>query len=387
MTPGARVAAAISVLEAWLDGAPVERALTNWARSARYAGSKDRAAVRDHVFDVLRRKGSCAALGGDSGRGLMIGLLRAQGADPESLFTGEGHAPAALSEAERAPQAVPDDPWLDIPDWLRPVLERDLGPQAPGIIAAMRDRAPLYLRVNPRKASCELAEDRLSKDGLKTEKTVLETALKVVENPRRLQQGAAYAEGLVEIQDLSVQLACATVDWPRSGRILDYCAGGGGKTLAIAGVSDAALHAHDANPGRMTGLAERAARAGVRVRQVATAELAGEAPYDLVLCDVPCSGSGTWRRDPEAKWRLTPERLQDLGRIQREIVQQSQALVAPGGRLVYMTCSLLEDENEAVVRAAMERPGWELLQQRRFTPLEASDGFFLAEARRIGAPS
>lgn len=382
MTPAARVAAAIEVLDRWLDGVPAEKALTGWARGARYAGSKDRAAVRDHVYDVLRRKGACAALGGVDGRGLMLGLLRLQGFDPATVFTGEGHAPVPLSDAERqAPDASPDV-WRDVPDWLHQPLRESLGAGAPDIVGAMQTRAPLYLRVNARKASVNQAQERLLEDGIKTETCQAEMALKVTEGDRRLRQSSAYMDGSVEIQDLSVQLACAAVDWPQRGKVLDYCAGGGGKALAIAAVSDAHVFVHDANPSRMSDIPARAARAGVILTTISRPD--DREPYDLVLCDVPCSGSGTWRRDPEAKWRLTPERLAELGQVQRQIVEQAQTLVRPGGRLVYMTCSLLDAENQAVVDAALSAPEWNMLTSSRFLPPEASDGFFLAVMRRSG---
>ncbi|TBX25602.1 RsmB/NOP family class I SAM-dependent RNA methyltransferase [Nioella sediminis] len=382
MTPAARVAAAIEVLDRWLDGVPAEKALTGWARGARYAGSKDRAAVRDHVYDVLRRKGACAALGGVDGRGLMLGLLRLQGVDPATVFTGEGHAPVPLSGAERqAPDASPDV-WRDVPDWLNQPLRESLGAGAADIVGAMQTRAPLYLRVNARKASVNQAQERLLEDGIKTETCQAEMALKVTEGDRRLRQSSAYLDGSVEIQDLSVQLACAAVDWPQRGKVLDYCAGGGGKALAIAAVSDAQVFVHDANPSRMSDIPARAARAGVILTTISRPD--DREPYDLVLCDVPCSGSGTWRRDPEAKWRLTPERLAELGQVQRQIVKQAQALVRPGGRLVYMTCSLLDAENQAVVDAALSAPDWNVLTSSRFLPPEASDGFFLAVLRRNG---
>ncbi len=382
MTPAARVAAAIEVLDLWRDGTPAEKALTTWARGARYAGSKDRAAVRDHVYEALRQMGNAAALGGgDAGRALMLGLLRCQGIAPETVFTGDGHAPAPLSEAEKAVSDIGPEPWRDIPGWLHGPLRESLGDQADSIVAAMDDRAPLYLRVNTRKGTVSEARKRLSSDGLKTE-DLSSGALEVLEGRRRLRQAQAYLDGVVEIQDLSVQRACSAVTWPASGRILDYCAGGGGKTLAIADHSKAQLFAHDANPQRMTDLAERAARAGVRYTALKTAEVARSAPYDLVLCDVPCSGSGTWRRDPEAKWRLTEDRLTELGRVQREILHKAQDLVGPGGRVVYMTCSLLNAENRSVVEEALNRPGWQLLQDRHFSPLTESDGFYLAEMQK-----
>lgn len=382
MTPAARVAAAIGVLDQWLAEAPAEKALTSWARGARYAGSKDRAAVRDHVYDVLRQKGTCEALGGPDGRGLMLGLARLQGIDPSELFTGQGHGPAPLGDAELArPGGVAPDPWRDVPDWLHGALRDSLGENAGYVVAAMGERAPLYLRVNARKGTIDQVQERLLLDGITTEKCDFPLALMVTDGPRRLRQSRAYLAGLVEIQDLSVQMACAAVDWPARGRVLDYCAGGGGKALAIAAVSGAQVFVHDANAGRMADIPARAARAGVALPAAMPAQ--SQAPYDLVLCDVPCSGSGTWRRDPEARWRLTPDRLQTLGRLQREIVEQTQRLVVPGGRVVYMTCSLLGAENEAVVEAALSTPGWRRGLQRRFLPPEASDGFFLAELQRL----
>lgn len=380
MTPAARIAAAIEVLDRWLDGTAAEKALTGWARGARYAGSKDRAAVRDHVYDALRCKGNAAMLGGgETGRSVMSGLLRLQGIAPETLFTGEGHAPAPLSSAEASVSGAAFDPWRDIPDWLHVPLRDSLGHRADDVVACLQARAPLYLRVNQRKATAEDVADRLARDGIETIKTDLSSALEVVEGRRKLHQSIVYTDGLVEIQDLSVQLACAGIDWPGTGRILDYCAGGGGKTLAIADHTRAMLFAHDANPKRMTDLAERAARAGVAYTSVTTEDVPRHAPYDLVLCDVPCSGSGTWRRDPEAKWRLTPESLADLGRQQQDIIAQAQGLVGHGGRVIYMTCSMLEAENGGVVATAVAGSDWQVLQERRYGPLDASDGFYVAE--------
>lgn len=380
MTPGARMAAAIAVLDGWLAGTPVERALTNWARGARYAGSGDRAAIRDHVYDVLRRLESCAqAGGGRSGRALMIGLARQQGLAVADLFTG-GYAPDPLDEVERrTPEFVPD-PWRDVPDWLRPVLRDALGGRADAVIGQMAQRAPLYLRVNVRATKVELVEDSLARDSIYTEKTALNGALMVVDGGRKLRQSQAYRDGLVEIQDLSAQQAVAAIGWPASGAVLDYCAGGGGKALAIAAISDAAIHVHDANPARMRDLLPRADRAGVALHPIDHAR-----SYDAVLVDVPCSGSGTWRRDPEAKWHLTPGRLDELTGLQAKILQEARALVRPGGRLVYMTCSLLRAENEDQVTAFLTRHGdWRLTQQRRFMPPAGSDGFFLAELTHPG---
>ena len=378
MTPGARIAAAIEVLDRWQAGEPAEKALTTWARGARYAGSKDRAAIRDRVYDVLRRLESCAALGGGrDGRALMIGLCRMQGQEPQALFTG-GYAPDPLTEVEvRVPEVDPDA-WSDVPEWLQGRLKDALGDSAETVMEAMQDRAPLYLRVNARNDA--MVEERLANDGTETEYMPPEGALKVVGGARRVRQSQPYLSGQVEVQDLSPQRAVAMIDWPQSGRILDYCAGGGGKALAIAARSDAAIHVHDVNPARMRDIAPRAERAKVTLHP-----FDNTLKYDVVLTDVPCSGSGTWRRDPEAKWHLAPERLDDLTQIQAQIMDEAAALLRPGGRLVYMTCSLLCEENEDQVAAFLARHrGWSRTTMARFAPPEASDGFFVAELTHPG---
>lgn len=383
MTPAARYAAAIGILGAWRAGQPAEQALTHWARGARYAGSKDRAAVRDHVYDVLRRTGSCAAAGGGTdGRALVLGLLRLQQDDPDAVFTGAGHAPAALTEAERAAPVTDPDPRLDLPEWTHPLL-RACAPDAfEALLEAFAHRAPLWLRVNLRRGGRDGAMAALAAEGIATRvHPQVDTALEVIAGARKLRHAAAYDSGLVEPQDLSVQWAIARVDWPATGRILDYCAGGGGKALAIADRSAAQVFAHDANPRRMADLEPRAARAGVDIATLSTAALPGD-PFDLVLTDVPCSGSGTWRRDPDAKWRLTSGDLDDLVAVQAGILDQAAGLVRPGGRLVYMTCSLFAVENEAQVEAFLARqPHWQLEAQSLDTPLTASDGFFSAVLR------
>lgn len=384
MTPAARLAAAIAILDQLRDGTPAERALTNWGRASRFAGSGDRAAVRDHVFDVLRCRGSFAALGGgESGRALVLGLARAQGLDLASLFTGAGHAPAPLTEAEAARLAQPVHDAgaladLDWPDWLRPQLQADLGADYGAVSAQMRARAPVFLRVNLARGDRAAVQAALAAEGIATRPHPLaETALEVIEGARRIQAAQAYREGLVELQDAASQAAIARVPVAAGMRVLDYCAGGGGKALALAARAPAArIEAHDVDPGRMRDIPARAARAGARISTLAPGR-PGRA-YDLVLVDAPCSGSGTWRRTPEAKWRLTPERLEALCTLQARILGEAAARVAPGGRLLYMTCSLLSVENTAQADAFARETGWHMEDARRFTPLDGGDGFFAA---------
>jgi 16S rRNA (cytosine967-C5)-methyltransferase len=386
VTPGARVAAAIGVLDAISGGSAAERALTNWARAARYAGSGDRAAVRDHVYDALRRYRSSAVRGGGrSGRAVMIGLLREQGIDPDTVFTGEGHAPPALSEAERAAGRVPDEVEArDLPDWLWPRFEAALGAGAASAAERLRHRAPVTLRVNGRRMSRADAQAALAREGIVCRPVGdVGMALQVIEGERRISISDVYRGGAVDLQDASSQAAMEAIDLPPGARFLDYCAGGGGKVLALAARLDGTWFAHDAAPRRMADLPARAARAGAQVRCCETLELQGLSPFDAVLCDVPCSGSGTWRRGPQAKWLLTPDALSDLRRTQDAILARAAELVVPGGQLIYCTCSVLIEENEDVTdRFLRIHSDWTCTDHRRWPISADTDGFFLAQLRR-----
>lgn len=381
MTPGARLSAAIEVLDAILAGSPAEQALLRWSRSSRFAGSGDRAAVRDLVFDALRQRDSLAALGGGlTGRGLMLGWVRGQGTDPAALFTGVAHAPQPMTEAEANHLPPPQLPE-DLPDWLRPLWHRALPDDGAAVAQAMRARAPVWLRVNTARTDLPSAARVLAAEGLETRPAPqLPTALQVLSNERRLARSAGYLQGLVELQDLSAQLAADALPLARGARVLDYCAGGGGKALALAAREPSArILAHDALPQRMADLPARAARAGARID--VTTRPAGH--FDLVVADVPCSGSGTWRRTPDAKWRLTPEALSELQHVQASILDEAAPLVAPSGHLAYMTCSLLSEENGDQIDAFCARqPTFKPVLQRIWTPLDASDGFFLALLQR-----
>lgn len=389
MTPAARLGAAIDILDQVLDGAAAEQALTSWARASRFAGSGDRAAIRDHVYDALRCLRSFTALAGadtPTGRALILGLLRAAGRDPDEFFTGAGHAPLPLSQAERdalaaAPEmdALPPAVALDCPDWLAAPLENVLGENFVPVLQAFRSRAPVILRANAARASVPVAIGVLKSDGIEARPHPLtRTAIEVTENTRRIRNSKAYRDGLVELQDASPQAAVAALPLRPDMRVLDFCAGGGGKTLAMAALCQAEYTAHDIAPQRMRDLPERARRAGVSVTIRDEKTLLGMC-FDLVLLDVPCSGTGTWRRAPDAKWALTPERLSDLLRIQARIMDRAVDLVAPDGSIAYMTCSLLASENREQTDAFIGRhPGWKRSDERVFTPAEGGDGFYSA---------
>ena len=385
MTPAARVAAAIEILDMIGDGLPAEQVLTRWGRSNRFAGSKDRAAIRDYVFDVMRIRRSAAWLGrAGTGRGLMIGLLRAQGIAPETLFTGEGHAPAPLMDYEEAlaEGKLPQHDAWNLPDWLVELFSEALGDEAENTAMALQERAPVTLRINTSKTDTSKAVLMLNEAGVEViENPLSPTALTVVEGNRRIRNSTAYLEGFVELQDASSQ---AVVDaLPKSLRVLDYCAGGGGKALAIAARGADAIFAHDIDPSRMRDLPLRAARADAEITQLESSELARSGPYDLVLVDAPCSGSGSWRRAPEAKWRLTREQLDQTMQVQDNILEQAMALVAQGGTLAYATCSILPDENRARVDAFLERHAdWKCVWDRTFAVNDLGDGFYAAHLQQ-----
>jgi len=381
MTPAARYGAAIEILDAINTGTPAEQQLTRWARGARYAGSKDRAAVRDIVFDVLRRRASSAWLGGgDTGRALVLGLLRGQGADLDAVFTGQGHAPSPLEPSEHVTSVLSDAPrdqQLDLPEWALNALDADHKDNATGIAQALRDRAPVGLRASLRHGTRDglvatlnaLGHDAVPHDAASG-------ALVLPSGTRGLHLTEAYLSGLFELQDPGSQGLVARCPAQPNTRILDYCAGGGGKALALADAYDLDITAHDVDPKRMKDLPERARRAGVSI-QIAE-NVAPDAQFDGIICDVPCSGSGAWRRAPEARWRSTPEQVQQLCATQSQIIDDCVPMLAPAGWLAYMTCSLFAAENADQAAAILARhPHLSTEATWSTTPLDGTDGFYL----------
>jgi 16S rRNA (cytosine967-C5)-methyltransferase len=272
---------------------------------------------------------------------------------------------------------------LDLPDWLLPVMQVSLGDRLEPVAAALRQRAPVFLRVNLARGSRKAAIVALAEDQITAVPHPLaETALEVTGNARKVQTSAAYLGGLVELQDASSQAVVEALPLADGMRVLDHCAGGGGKTLAMAARARLQLYAHDITPRRMADLPERARRAGIAVTLTDRPE--NVAPFDLVLVDAPCSGSGSWRRDPEGKWALTPDRLAAVMAEQSAILDRAAAMVGPGGALAYATCSLLADENGGQIDRFLARaPGWAREVERSYSPLSGGDGFYLCALRRL----
>jgi 16S rRNA (cytosine967-C5)-methyltransferase len=393
VTPNARYAAAIDILGSVLDGAPAEKTLTNWARSNRYAGSKDRAAVRDIVFDCLRRKRSLMHMAGfDDARGLVAGHILAAGQAVEDVFTGERFAADALSESERANQkrakeTPPDAVRLDVPDWVEPELRASLGDNFEASLIALQSRAPLDLRVNRKLAELAQVQAALLSDSIET--VLIENvpnALRVTSNPRRVALSVPYQCGLIEIQDAGSQCIVDSLPLEGVNNVLDYCAGGGGKTLAMAALADDSVRfeVYDQSKARMNDLPTRAKRAGVSVKVLQTDPVSLGKTYDLVLLDVPCSGTGAWRRNPDGKWRFTDTDLQNLLSVQAEILEKARKLVAEGGVLAYVTCSLLRQENEDQVAGFFAtHTDWIRINTKRFHPSDGTDGFFVTLFKKM----
>ena len=378
MTPGARLAAAIEIFaDIEARHRPAPDALKDYGFAHRFAGSKDRGAIAAHVYDALRRRASSAwILEADTPRAILLGALKqARGLDVEAiaaLCNGEGHAPEVLSEAEHAALAnrtldgAPVHVAGDFQDWLTPALTETFGDTLVAEMQALAERAPLDLRVNRLKVKREKVMAMLEH---------LAPALAVyAPDGVRLPPGPdgrspaltgepAFIKGLIEVQDEGSQLATRLANAKPGEQVLDLCAGGGGKTLALAAAMEnrGQIYATDTDGRRLAGLFPRLDKSGARNVQIRApkrsippiADLADRC--DLVLVDAPCTGTGTWRRNPDAKWRVRPGALEQRVKEQDAVLAEAARFVKPGGRLVYVTCSLLVEENEA--RIAQFREG------------------------------
>ncbi len=395
MTPAARIQAAIEILDEIARGyRPADDVMRNWTRTHRFAGSKDRRAISDHVYDVLRRRGHYAKVtGSDSARAAMIAHVAASGGTGavSAAFTGEGHAPAALSEDEAAlaSSAPATAPAYDVPDFLLPQLREAFGGDLDAELTALDRPAPLDLRVNTLRGTRDDALESLAAAGIEAAPTPHSPIGIRIEGHQQITGTEAYKSGLVEPMDEGSQLAALAVGAEPGMQVADLCAGAGGKTLAIAAQMEntGQIYASDSDARRLGRLTPRMKRAGARNIQPVPwpqdgnfADLEGKC--DRVLLDVPCSGSGSWRRHPELKWRLTPEDLERLTRTQDALLGSAAPLVEEQGALIYVTCSVLPTENEARILGFLAKfPQFRLGEAGwyRMTPrCNGTDGFFVA---------
>ncbi|MGD9616054.1 MAG: RsmB/NOP family class I SAM-dependent RNA methyltransferase [Alphaproteobacteria bacterium] len=437
MTPGARIAAAIEILGAIDEGGrPADDVAADYFRRRRYIGAKDRVQVAAHVYAVLRHRAvldwwigraSKGEISPDARSRLIAALLLIDKWPPEEVaasFDGGRFRPAALSPAEtrlarglagrtlthpEMPRAVA----CDLPDWLEPYLAALYDCRLDDEMAALNAPAPLDLRVNTLKADREIARRALAAEHIHAEATPWSPLGLRLRHRAPLAATAAFKDGLVEVQDEGSQLAALLADARSGMRVVDFCAGAGGKTLALAAQMQnrGKIVACDAAAWRLERAGQRLRRAGIS--NVERRPLSTErdpwvkrhsGSFDRVFVDAPCLGIGSWRRNPDGKWRATPQDLAELVQRQRDILASAARLVKPGGRLVYVTCSLLRQENEAqaegflaaypdfalypVARAWEETIGGQSPAGNdylRLTPARhGTDGFFVAMFERRG---
>jgi 16S rRNA (cytosine967-C5)-methyltransferase len=375
----AQIAAAIEILES-LNGSPkpVADALKEWGAAHRFAGSKDRGAIASLVYDALRRRSSSAwRMENDTPRALMLGMLagmRGLSAEAVSeLFADSPHAPAALSDGESQSLdrlALEDAPaWVqgDYPEWMEPYMARAFGDARIEEGQALAMRAPLDLRVNLIKGDRNKALRALGHlNAVATDHSPVGLRVPLLDDGRGppVHAEAAFVKGLVEVQDEGSQLAALLAGAAPGEQVIDLCAGAGGKTLAMAAAmgNKGQIFAYDSEIRRLKNIYARLERAGVRNVQVRAPKHRNEEPLpdlhgrgDLVLVDAPCTGTGTWRRNPDAKWRLREASLAERMKAQDAVLDAAVPLVKNGGRLAYVTCSFLNEENGDRLLAFRER--------------------------------
>ena len=412
MRDAGRLAAAIDVLTQ-IDERhrPVRMALKNWGESARYAGSKDRAFVSGLVLDVLRRRRSLGwRMGDESSRATALAALRFIWDWPlERVAEAAGeepHGPGPLSEAEKAaletPRELADAPEPvrgDYPDWLDAAMTRAFGGARAQEAAALSERAPVDLRVNLLKTDPERTLKALT--SLAAEPVdLLATALRMPALDPMTRSGAVetipqFSKGWFEVQDLGSQIAAMAAGEVKGKQVLDLCAGGGGKTLALASAmgNSGQIYAYDLDARRLADTIRRGDRAGVRNLQIRSPinpdPLKGlEGKMDVVFIDAPCTGTGSWRRHPDTKWRLTPDTLEKRMTDQDAVLDSGAPFVKPGGRMVYVTCSVLPEEDEDRVAAFLARtPGFvtaPATADPKLTSYLTPDGFLRLTPRSSG---
>ena len=383
MRLGGRLAAAVDVLTDILDRrTPATLALRDWGKANRFAGSKDRSAIGNIVFDCLRARSLLGwMMDDDSPRALVLGLMahhREMPLKDIQAAASEKYGLGALTSDElaRLKSPVPIDgapDWVkaDVPEWIWPAFENNFGDEAIAEGAALATRPPLDLRVNTLKSTRESALQKHSEyNPVPCKTSPLGIRFPAPSDDTRLpniQNDVAYLTGEVEIQDEGSQIVSLLIDAKPGEQILDYCAGGGGKTLALAASmqNEGTIHAYDIDKRRLAPLVARAARAGAANIEVhmPPADLTGlNGKMDRVVIDAPCTGTGTWRRKPDAKWRLTLDQLERRIKEQEQVLEQAKDFAKVGGYLFYITCSVLAEENEGAVYRFLEaNPGYSLV--------------------------
>lgn len=370
-----RVSAAIDVLTAITERhRPASEALKDWGKAHRFAGSADRHAIGTLVYDALRRRNSLAfRMGEAKPRALALAALHdLWGLPPDALalLAEEQHGPGGLTQAEHAAltrdvSGMPPHVRADVPEWLIPSYEKAFGPRLAEEGAALAGRAPVDLRVNTLKADRTKVIGALSRFGAAAGPwSPLAVRIPAPGHDARnanVEAEPAHGLGWFEVQDAGSQVAALLSGAKPGMNVADICAGAGGKTLALAALmnNEGQLIAHDLDRFRLRPIFERLTRAGVTNCEVISAQdqgkLAASGPFDCVVIDAPCSGSGSWRRKPDAKWRLTVKQLDQRLKDQAQVLEKGFQLAKPGGTILYITCSVLPEENTDQISAFLAR--------------------------------
>ncbi len=363
-----RIAAAIEIVDGLNQrGRPVSLALKDWGQANRFAGSKDRAAIGNLVYDTMRKRASHQfSMQSETGRALVLSVIvRDWGIDMEELeaaFASDNFAPEEISSEEKklllseTPlKNAPEHVQANIPEWLMASFEKSFGKNWPEQAQSQSERPPLDMRVNILKSNSEKVQKSLERFSPQP-MDIATNGLRILpgtkaERIANISADEAYKKGWVEIQDQGSQIVSALSNAKPGEQVLDFCAGGGGKTLALASMMEnkGQIFAHDADRNRLAPIFDRLKRAGIRNVQVRSPQegaldnLVGK--MDKIVIDAPCTGTGTWRRHPDSRWRLSPAQLEKRVNEQAQILDEAKKFLRPGGEMIYITCSILPEEN------------------------------------------
>ncbi len=396
MKDDARAKAAIEILDEFLKGRNLNNILETWNRNNKFAGSSDREKIRDIVFDVLRLRKTLKHPFEveniyESGRSLIFSYILYKSKKIEDIFTGSKYGPSQLNIIEEnvLKKFITNKVKFfvikyNVPDFLIKDLKFSLAERFEIIMSILDRRSPISIRVNFSKADLFKVKEKLKNEGVDTEICPGSVqGLRILNNFRRVKMSQSFQEGLFEFQDLNSQKVIEDCNFLEYEKFLDFCSGAGGKILCLASLRKGrgSFFAYDKDKIKLEKLRFRAKKAGADVHIVEKKEINKfYKSFDCVVLDVPCSGSGSWRRNPQQKWRINQKLIDDLIRLQFSLLHQAKNLVKDNGKLIYITCSLLRSENESVIESFISKnPRFSIVRQKNYYPSEIGDGFYCAE--------
>ena len=391
--------AAIFILDEFLAGQNLNAILSRWAKSNRYAGSSDREAIRNIVFDILRVKKTFTFILRKekqltNGRALVFLYAVLHSMPLNDIFTGQKYGPDKLNVYEKEFFEIAkknNDRCFElvdnIPDFLIAEFKRSLRSKFNNVMRLLEKRAPVSIRVNSLKSDMSSILEVLSLEGIDGKiSQKVRYGIEIVGNPRRLTQIQIFKDGYFEVQDLHSQKIIEGLPINEDTNILDYCAGAGGKILGIACLlkGNGRFFVHDIDKNKLIEADLRAERAGIKLKRFNSDNMQmHHNSFEYILADVPCSGSGAWRRNPQQKWRITPDSLKEILNRQITILNEVKDLVKKSGFLFYITCSFLKIENEDVVdKFLIQNKNFSLSNKKNIFIDAHGDGFFCAALQK-----